>query len=696
MELTDQISEAHHLWEFPDEIRIACERFVERNPFLNASSVEALAIYFYNQKCVLQELVHPAGDVERLGPAQPEFDLAGCDPVRLIYLAKVWFDQLVGDLERITGDWESWMPGVFSCVDRDDRIDETLNWTVQSFQGAPLSTWSLQVEGGVRSKSRGLTFAVINEPNPVEHKEVGALQEEGLLLKSYRTFCQRTQRTLQLLRHLDELGLRSVQEYVTWCRDRGVSHAVLKTVQQRRQEVALRRQRGDVSTTSGSERFRNSVERICAGEATETDLRTEYLRTISNAFAGGLAGGARRAYTELLLHAEQHANLFLVRPAIPEEGTRSGNTFVEALAELARCHRKWIRPLSEWKPDAYNPRRQFGSLVRHLVVQYEMPSFMDVGWLQGRGKRGQLHREWFLHISSGQNIRTANIPTSFSKSMAHRFLQAPSAYSIEKALRWGQILGQGGNQEMVEAINGTFLGESFENEPFWSTVIKYLIGQSMLDPDSVGPIIDYIQNLKYVAREIANPGGGKQIHTPAEPNFSVKGRSFGKLLDHMEEWHQSLAKNSNIPQVRWRKSPVRNFVYDELNEKEGEVYHWTITELSNRDEMAAEGRKLHHCVASYAPKCKAGKSSIWSLQVRQQNRRTLLGTIAIDPRNKRVTQLRGKYNFKPSTYGGRSKTQSRLDEEYMRYLDRAGVILDMWVRREGLGCSNGDLLSWIY
>jgi hypothetical protein len=681
---------------FPGELREELNRYFTDHPDLCASSVEALACYIYNQKCVVQEVVHPAGEVEVLGPQQPDLQLAGFDPVRLMIQAKVWFDQVSAELQQIGGDWQSWMIGVFGCVDRDERTNETRNWTVQAFQIGKLSTWSLQVEGELGTRSRSQTFSVLSDPRETDSAGGGSLREEESLLKSYLVFNQRTQRTLQLLKHLYGLGLRSVQEYGTWCMNHGLARTVLKTVQQRRQELDLVGEDGEAAVSSGSERFRASVLRICDNDAEEEDLRTEYLKKIHSAFAGGLAGGARRAFTELLLHIEQHANLFSTRTAIPSVGPRTGNTFVEALAELARCHRSWILPLSEWKPDVYNPLLQFSSLLRHLVVRYSVPTFMDVAWFHGRGKRGQKHREWFLHIAQGQNIRTAEIPVSYTKSMAHNFLLAPGNYSIEFALRWGQIIGQGGNQEIVEAINETFLGESFENEMFWSTVIKFLVNQSMLDPDCIGPIIDFIYNQKYVQREVYKPGGGKQMQPPVEPNFSVKGRSFEKLLDQMEEWHASLAEDQKIPKVRWRKSPVKNFSYDEPDEEEGGCLHWTISELLNREEMAAEGRKLHHCVASYAAKCKAGKSSVWSLQVRIQNRRIRLATIAIDPRNKRVTQLRGKFNYRPSTYGGSKKQQSRMDEEYMKYMNKAGDVLDMWVRKEGLGCSNGDLLSWIY
>ncbi len=65
-------------------------------------------------------------------------------------------------------------------------------------------------------------------------------------------------------------------------------------------------------------------------------------------------------------------------------GPFGGNVFVEALANLARNYRHWIRPLDEWTPISHDPRQQFSSLVRHLLAQYPVPIFMDSAWCRGR------------------------------------------------------------------------------------------------------------------------------------------------------------------------------------------------------------------------------------------------------------------------------------------------------------------------
>ena len=57
--------------------------------------------------------------------------------------------------------------------------------------------------------------------------------------------------------------------------------------------------------------------------------------------------------------------------------------------------------------------------------------------------------------------------------MAHFFLQAPDHFTVEMALRWGQVRGFGGSEVLASAVAATRLGRSFEHENFWQTVLHF-------------------------------------------------------------------------------------------------------------------------------------------------------------------------------------------------------------------------------
>jgi len=280
-------------------------------------------------------------------------------------------------LKRIDGDWESWTEGVSSFLRRDEG--QTIYWTVCDLADAPFLRWTLQIEcEGVLEQS--LTFVAANE-SVTGTRAKPRSRDERVLLDAYQVYSRRIYRILHLLRHLQTLGMRSTQEYRGWCANRGLGDELLNSPQQRRRELALV---GAQAAQQGGAWFRAVARRIYAGEHSETDLRAEYLKRIAEAFGKGLAGGARRAYLDLLLLAEERANLFGLQPAIPRLGPLRSNVFVEALAQLARNYRCWLRPLAGWEPDARDPGQQFSALARYLLAQYLVPIFMDSAWCRGR------------------------------------------------------------------------------------------------------------------------------------------------------------------------------------------------------------------------------------------------------------------------------------------------------------------------
>ena len=216
----------------------------------------------------------------------------------------------------------------------------------------------------------------------------------------------------------------------------------------------------------------------------------------------------------------------------------------------------------------------------------------------------------------------------------------------------------------------------------------------MLDPSLVGPIIDFLHNQKYEPCGIVLPGGEVQLGGPPQPNFSVKGRSIDKLLGQMEEWHGELGANfdgdengrsgGKYAQVRWEPSGISPLRVQEDDPNTGERTTWMVQELNSHRELAAEGRELHHCVASYAKNCVKGNTSVWSLQaVDAAKERHRVMTIAVDAKSRNVTQVRGKYNIAP-VGKAQNMDQKRLNRSYKRLLTRSHRIFNRWVSQEGL------------
>jgi len=318
---------------------------------------------------------------------------------------------------------------------------------------------------------------------------------------------------------------------------------------------------------------KNTIMQLYKHEVPKGKLGAGYLRRIRSLFGQFENDGrARHALLDLLLQVERCADIFHLEPAIPHLGKVAHNTFVDALGVLTRYHEQWIRPIEDWVPDSHNPRRQFSSLVRHLLAKYDVPVFLDEVWFVGDAEEVRQMQGWFVHVGAGGNIRTSDIPVKMTKMMAHLFLQAPDDMPVKKALRWAQVVGQGGSETLAEAVRLSRLGGNFEHEDFWETVVVFLVNNPMLDPDQVGPLVDFIYNQKYEPREIIHPGGGIEMGDPPQPNFAMKARSVDKLLRQMAEWHEQLAREADI--------------LDGRKTKKGHVVTWpSFSNCPNKDRI---------------------------------------------------------------------------------------------------------------
>ena len=278
---------------------------------------------------------------------------------------------------------------------------------------------------------------------------------------------------------------------------------------------------------------------------------------------------------------------------------------------------------------------------------------------------------WYKHLGLGQNIRTAGLPLRFTRAMAHLFAQAPHHYRAIAALRWAQVQGLGGNVALARAVVGTRLGKVLENEDFWESVLHFFVNHPSFDLSQVGPVVDFFQHQKFEETEGISPEGVFGKLPPPRPDFSMKGRTVASVLRHVEEWHKQLGQDRNKTCLTWRHSPFKDFRLVEGSEALGNMRVWTITELLTNRALFLEGQAMRHCVAIYAVGCARRHTSIWSMQVENQQGRHRVLTIEVDLLRKTVCQARGKANRLPKA----------VEKEIMeRWTMQEGLKVAEWVR----------------
>lgn len=141
---------------------------------------------------------------------------------------------------------------------------------------------------------------------------------------------------------------------------------------------------------------------------------------------------------------------------------------------------------------------------------------------------------------------------------------------------------------------------------------------------------------------------------------------------------QTGRKKGRVRPLSWGASSIGEFEQKQEDKQLGETLTWSIKELLSNHELGAEGREMGHCVYTYAKSCRNGSTSIWSLGLEDgKGHRHRILTIAVDPRSRTITQIRGRYNALPN-----SKNKKNLERSYQKLLLRSQKVLGQWMSRE--------------
>lgn len=419
------------------------------------------------------------------------------------------------------------------------------------------------------------------------------------------------------------------------------------------------------------------------------ELAGRPIRWVEDAF-GWLAGDADAvdAFRRLLWALDRYQDVTSYR-RLCRAGGCYGNA-MHGLAALAHHHADWIRAPESFTsilqrnglPQAVD---QFGDLARHLLARYQVPTFLDEVWFLPCGDQARRRQEWFIRLGNGASVRDLDLPIHFTRRMAHSFMQRRNRDSVDHNLRFCQVLGMGGDTLMALTVQKTRLGRHLDHDGFWRTVVLFLASNPMIDPDQVGPVVDYVHHQRFAPRRVVRDGGGVDEAPPPQPGFTMKGRSITKLLRQVDAWHGHLARDENVVFQSWQSCGVRPWELEEDTPELGAV-RWTVQELLSSWELAAEGTAMGHCVVSYADQCADGHSAIFSIGLQRDGEGPHQGvlTVAVDPRRRVVTQARGRYNMLPNQVPRSAQALQAARGGYLAMINRADVVLGRWLERERL------------
>ena len=352
---------------------------------------------------------------------------------------------------------------------------------------------------------------------------------------------------------------------------------------------------------------------------------------------------------------------------------RFNNRLFHSIARIAKWNRVWLRDPFSWNAPNANQNVQLQSLLDHLFVKYPVPKFMYQATLFGSDSFFKL----FIRMGRGQSARTAlpkcDLAFTMTKAMARKFMQAPQHLHALQAIGWAQIMAMGGSDKLAQRILNSKAWSTMcdaGNEELWFSFVRFMV-RVQSDFDCANPsnrftlgdkelceIVTFIrlQRLR-PAREIL---GYRTINDePLQPNLNFEGRTLRSFRRLMRTWKVDLgarAQSLRIPdgnralvpaqpiviQPAWQPCSIGGF---RLDGDDGRVF--TIDEILTRPELNAEGGIMKHCVASYAYRVSKRHTTIWSLKVHYCDSRMRLLTIEVNPKKKKVVQVKGAGNRPP-------------------------------------------------
>ncbi len=290
----------------------------------------------------------------------------------------------------------------------------------------------------------------------------------------------------------------------------------------------------------------------------------------------------------------------------------------------------WCRSPLTWSPESGV------SLQEHLFATYPVPAFLiealnnpirfpDYKWLC-----------WFILLGRSASLKAAgrvfgwDIPGKFT----HFLPRVPEASLFPtQACLYAEVLRLGGTatdyQRLMAdgsyCLDPTDLSVAEDDFRFWEGAVFWLIRhrEELSDTDA-GRVLAWARHCH------------TEFLAGHESLFRWRGRSVAATLERARIYHDQ-------QHARWHR--WHYYAWPAHGWDSAGASGWSITELTNSDQLIAEGAAMQHCVWSYGWSCQAESSAIFSVRYKDQRR----VTVEVNPKTGELVQVRGSLNRDPDT-----------------------------------------------
>ncbi len=292
-----------------------------------------------------------------------------------------------------------------------------------------------------------------------------------------------------------------------------------------------------------------------------------------------------------------------------------------------------MRKASDWRPVGKAPATLTRSALTHLFCRYPVAGHFYEPWLEGDPNA------LLPHLGSGKSLYALvpkpgvpqfgppAVPWPLTRKQCHILTTLTGMPDLQTAYRVAIAQDFGAPRAVQQMLMNTRVGAllAHNRAPFWYRVIQWLAGQGMFPADQLLPLLDFLDS--------------------RGDDYDLKGRTVDSLLKAMRDWHRDLNVSKVDLSARQVPYEIRHRPLEYEDPNFGRPLIYNILPVKNYGALIEEGRKMHHCVASYHPSILRGSTEIWSMSVLDAGlERTRLATIEVSVLDKRIVQFRGPCN----------------------------------------------------
>lgn len=336
------------------------------------------------------------------------------------------------------------------------------------------------------------------------------------------------------------------------------------------------------------------------------------------------------AFADMLWEVSARSNLMQLAPVMSAGAVLC--PWLDALRNLARQHRQFIRTLDDWSGAHGHPLAVIDSIAQHVLGRYPTPRFLSNAWFGGNSQAENTRRQWVMRHARGERFRCMATPIRLTRRMEHWFLRTPDHLDIDRALRRAEVLGLGGSPALADAVLATRLGRTFEDRDYWRGVLQWFVRhEDDLVDGEVAWMVAHFHGLP---------------RADGAPSMERRPAALRRERDE-----RAARPPPTTPRRRTPPPPPVDLEWPRSRWGDWRSGEWRVVELVSSVELRAEGTAMRHCVGSYGPRCHSGASRIFSL--RRDGDALPALTIELDLRQKQVTMVRGHLNrvFLPHELG---------------------------------------------